>query len=138
MIQRIVPDFNERQRERKKIRTKCEELKNEIDEGGLIYTLNAEDRSLEYLSRNPEKYCVQADNFLHNNTNGHTEEQVRFTPLEDNKTGREKIKQKLDKAIEAIESQNKRSKIVQYGLIASCVLVIGVGIGIGLSVGYFL
>jgi len=113
-------------RERKRVRQRCIELQDELDE--VLYQarfINAEDRDLDHLSRTAHNHCVKADSLIRKHSRPINDEVFHHEPGSIDDEIIDEIRDHLERAVQSIDRHNF---LIVWGTRASTFLIIVIGL----------
>ena len=109
----IQDNYYQRIRERRRVRQRCLELQDELDE--VLYQaqfIDAEDRDLTYLPDTAKHHCVKGDSLIRKDSRPMSDELFHHEPdtIDDEKI--DEIKDHLESAVQSI---NRHNSLVIWG-----------------------
>jgi len=127
-VVKLREDFYKGVRERRRIRKRCLELQDELDD--VLYQarfIDAEDRDLSYLRRNAHDHCVKADSLIREHSRPVHDEYFHHEPDTIDDENLSEVKSHLESAVQRIDQHNLFIIWGTRGLLVSVVvLLIGI------------
>ena len=121
----IQDNFYEGIRERRRIRKRCLELQDELDE--VLYQarfIDAEDRDLIYIPRSAHDHCVKADSLIREHSRPVHDEYFHHEPDTIDDEIIDEIKDHLESAVQIIDRHNSIKIWSMRGVIGSVVVLL--------------